>query len=126
MDQLRKLAGPDAIKGPAHAAAAAAGGQHMHAGHKPDQSAGSILPLAAAAGGPAAVAASAGAGAASSSMWHAAMRCMFAEYLQASGCLFTLSVFRYAGARLRIMNCRAAQHLLVIAYEVKGCAALGS
>jgi hypothetical protein len=97
LDQLRKLAGPDAIKGPALAAAAAAvpGGQHMHPGLKPDQGPSSVLPLAAAAPGPSAVAAAAGAGSASSSMWHAAMRCLFAEYLQASGCLFTLSVFRW-------------------------------
>lgn len=93
LDQLRKLAGPDAVKGPALAAAAAAGGQHTPAGGtRLDQAAGgsALLPLAAAA---AAGAAAAPAGT-SSSMWHAAMRSLFAEYLQAAGCMFTLSVFR--------------------------------
>lgn len=93
LEQLRKLAGPDAVKAPALTAAAAAapGDQHAHARHKPDQGTGQVLPFDTAGAG-------AGAGAAaSSSMWHAAMRWMLAEYLQASGCLFTLSVFRWGG-----------------------------
>lgn len=120
LDQLRKLAGPDAVKGPAlAAAAAAAGGQHAAAagGHKMDQTTGGLLPLAAAAAAAAAgsaAAAPAGASTSSSSsgMWHAAMRSLFAEYLQASGCLFTLSVFRWVsqGPRLQLLQVPASQH----------------
>ncbi|WIA40584.1 hypothetical protein OEZ86_013925 [Tetradesmus obliquus] len=51
LDQLRKLAGPDAVRA---------------AGTGTDQT---------------------------RSMWHAALNCMLAEYLQASNCQFTLSVF---------------------------------
>jgi hypothetical protein len=51
LDQLRKLAGPDAVRA---------------AGKGTNQT---------------------------RSMWHAALNCMLAEYLQASNCQFTLSVF---------------------------------
>jgi hypothetical protein len=54
LEQLRKLAGPDAVR------AAGTGGAGS------DQA---------------------------RSMWHAALNCMLAEYLQASNCQFTLSVF---------------------------------
>jgi hypothetical protein len=54
LEQLRKLAGPDAVR------AAGTGGAGS------DQA---------------------------RSMWHAALNCMLAEYLQVSNCQFTLSVF---------------------------------
>jgi hypothetical protein len=87
LDQLRQVAGPDAVRGPGLTAAAAADAS----GRRPDQAPGALLALPHTAGGgvPRAPGASS-----SSSMWQQAARCMVAEYLQSSGCLFSLSVFR--------------------------------
>jgi hypothetical protein len=120
LQQLRHIAGPDAVKGPALAhttvalppltpapllagltpAAAAAGGLQGKRADQGGTSVGNALALSPAlpsfaaphpGGAHGGVASSSGGG---GGMWHAAMRCLVSEYLESCGCHFTLSVFR--------------------------------